>query len=285
MAIKYFILVGIGGSNLGAKAVYEALHKEGQPVMLFADTVSPVMLERIIAKLKTVKKEEVLLNYVSKSGKTLESPENFEALKEYSGTIVDTYKDLEFDKTIGGRFSVLTEVGLFPLRTCGFDTDELLRGKADASEGNAEWLFGQLQDGMVVHDMFLFGPELESLGKWYRQLMNESTGKDGKGFLATVSVGSTDLHSSFQRYIGGPRNIATTFVCAGEPDKFYKATIAAYKEHGLPFQEYLMPELNEYELGKFFETKMREIVHLAHLMGVDPYDQPNVEAYKRLISG
>ena len=132
--------------------------------------------------------------------------------------------------------------------------------------------------------LFLFNPELESLGKWYRQLLGESTGKDGKGFLPTVSIGTTDLHSMVHRYFGGLHNIATTFVCAGKPNKFYNATVAAYKEHDLPFQEYLMPEINEYELGKFFETKMREIVHLAHFMGVNPYDQPNVEAYKRLIS-
>ena len=285
--LKYFVLVGIGGSNLGAKAVYDALKmpEDGRPEMLFADTVSSVMLERIIAKLKTAKKEEVLLNYVSKSGKTLETKENFEILKEYAGTIVDTYKELEFDKTIGGRFSVMTEVGLFPLRTCGFNTEEMLRGKADATEGNARWLYDQLQAGMVVHDMFLFNPELESLGKWYRQLMGESTGKDGKGFVPTVSIGTTDLHSMFQRYVGGPHNIATTFVCAGEPNKFYKATKQAYRDHNLPFQEYIMPELNEYELGKFFETKMREIVHLAHFMGVNPYNQPNVEDYKKLIAG
>lgn len=288
--IKYFVLVGIGGSNLGAKAVYEALYKPGQtPEILFADTVSPVMIERIIAKLKTVNKEEVLLNYVSKSGTTLESEHNFEILKEYAGTIVDTYKELDFDKTIGGRFSVLTEVGLYPLRMCGFDTDELLRGKADAGDDkeSAQWLYEQLQAGMVVHDMFLFNPELESLGKWYRQLLGESTGKDGKGFLSTVSIGTTDLHSMFQRYVGGPHNIATTFVKAGhsEPmDAIYEAVKQAYRDHNLSFQEYLMPELNEYELGKFFETKMREIVHLAHLMGVNAYDQPNVEAYKKLIS-
>ena len=292
MNFKYFVLVGIGGSNLGAKAVYDALKKpKPQVEMLFADTVSPVMLERIIAKLKTVKKEEVLLNYVSKSGTTLETRENFEALKDYAGTIVDTYRDLEFDKTIGGRFSVLTEVGLFPLRSCGFSTDELLRGKADAGDGkeSAQWLFEQLQAGMVVHDMFLFNPELESLGKWYRQLSGESTGKDGKGFVPTVSIGTTDLHSMFQRYVGGPHNITTTFISARHKGDetmaaIYKAVTQAYLEHDLPFQEYFMPELNEYELGKFMETKMREIVHLAHLMGVNAFDQPKVEAYKKFIS-
>ena len=95
--------------------------------MLFADTVSPVMRARILTKIRNAKKEEILLNYVSKSGTTMETKENFEFFKEYAGEIVDTYKDLEFDKNISGRFSVLTEVGLFPLRTCGFNTDELLQ--------------------------------------------------------------------------------------------------------------------------------------------------------------
>lgn len=300
--LKYFVLVGIGGSNLGAKAVYEALRlplvAQGKPFekteMLFADTVSPVTIERIIVKLKTVSKDEILLNYVSKSGTTLESKENFELLKPYAGKIVNTYEELDFDKTIGGRYSVLTEVGLFPLRSCGFDTDAMLRGKADASDeqakASAQWLYEQLQAGKVVHDMFLFNPELESLGKWYRQLMGESTGKDGKGYLPTVSIGTTDLHSAFQRYVGGPHNVATTFVFGRREEdstmaRIYEAVKGAYLAHELPFQEYVMPKVHEYELGKFFETKMREIVYLAHLMGVNPFDQPNVESYKRLISG
>jgi glucose-6-phosphate isomerase len=284
--IKYFVLVGIGGSSLGARAVYDALKMPGDEKieMLFADTTSPT---RIIARLKGVPKEEVMLNVVSKSGTTRETRENFEILKEYAGTVVDTYKELDFDKTIGGRFSVLTEVGLYPLRTCGFDTEEMLRGKADAEDGkaSAEWLFEQLEAGMAVHDIFLFGPQLESLGKWYRQLMGESTGKDGKGYFPSVSIGTTDLHSVFQRYVGGPHNIATTFVYVGEPDKYCKATMQAYRNHDMPFQEHRLEALNEYELGKFFETKMREVVNLAHLMGVNPYDQPNVEDYKKLISG
>lgn len=290
--MKYFVLVGIGGSNLGARAVYEALRKADPEVeLLFADTVSPVTQERIIAKLKKAKKEDVVLNFVSKSGTTLESKLNFELLKPYAGTIVDTYKDLDFDKTIGGRYSVLTEVGLFPLRSCGFDTDAMLKGKAGAGDGkaSAQWLYEQLQAGMAVHDLFLFNPELESLGKWYRQLMGESTGKDGKGLLPTVSIGTTDLHSIYQRYAGGPHNIATTFVFARhEGDEamaaIYKAVTQAYREQGLPFQEYIMPKLDEYELGTFMETKMREIVYLAHLMGVNAFDQPNVESYKKLIA-
>lgn len=289
MALKYFVLVGIGGSNLGPKAVYDALKMpgDGKPEMLFADTVSPYMRDQLAARLAGVPREEVMLNYVSKSGTTLESKENFEFFKKYAGTIVDTYKDLDFDKTIGGRFSVLTEVGLFPLRTCGFDVDEMLRGKADAGDGkaSAEWLLEQLKAGNVVHDMFLFNPELESLGKWYRQLLGESTGKDGKGYVPTVSIGTTDLHSVYQRYAGGPHNIATTFVFARRNGDHTMATILegvkkAYSKGIMSFQEYLMPKLDEYELGKFFETKMREIVHLAHLMGVNPFDQPDVESYK-----
>src|SRR3989338_9014834 len=142
--IKYFVLVGIGGSSLGASAVYDALKMPGDEKieMFFADTTPPT---RIITQLKGVPKEEVMLNVVSKSGTTRETKENFEILKEYAGTVVDTYKELDFDKTIGGRFSVLTEVGLYPLRTCGFDTEGMLRGKADAGDGkaSAEWLYSQ----------------------------------------------------------------------------------------------------------------------------------------------
>ncbi len=295
MAIKYFVLVGIGGSYWGARAVYDALRKPGQtPELLFVDTVSPVLREQILAKIKDVPKEEILLNYVSKSGTTLEIKENFEFFREYAGTIVDTYKDLDFDKTIGGRFSVLTEVGLYPLRTCGFDTEAMLSGKADATDGNAQWLFEQLQAGMAVHDMFLFNPELESLGKWYRQLLGESTGKDDKGYVPTVSIGSSDLHAMYQRYLGGTKNIATTFVFARhrtggqarlEGDEtmhvLYESTKKTYHDYGVPYQEYQMTSVNEYELGKFMQYKIYEVIELARLMGVNAFDQPMVELYKK----
>ncbi len=291
MTLKYFILVGIGGSNLGAKAVYDALKmpNDGRPELLCADTVAPVTRQRIIETIKGTPKEQILLNYVSKSGMTLESKENFEVLREYAGTVVDTYKDFEFDKNIGGRYSVFTPVGTYPLQTLGFDADAFLKGKEAAStaeaEASAAWLFQQLEAGMAIHDLFIFNPELESLGKWYRQLMGESTGKEGKGFLPTVSVGSTDLHSMFQRYIGGPRNIATTFVRAHQPGDqtiaaLYEATKTVYKTEGVPFQEYMMPALNEFEIGKFMQFKMYEIIHLAKLMGVNAFDQPLVELYK-----
>jgi len=274
---KSVLLVGIGGSNLGAKAVYEALRKTDTPLLLCADTVDSVTREWIVAQID----ENTELIYVSKSGTTLESQLNFDYFKKYTDNITVI---TDPDSPVCGRFSVFTKFGIKPLSRLGFDTDAFLEGKADASESeakkSAQWLFEQLQAGMVAHDMFIFNPELESLGKWYRQLMGESTGKNGKGYLPTVSIGSTDLHSMFQRYIGGPHNIATTFVCVGEPDVFYKATTRTYREHGLPFQEYVIAKRDEFSLGKFMQFKMYEIIELAHLMGVNPFDQPMVELYK-----
>ena len=290
MNLKYLILVGIGGSNLGAKAVYEALRKPDQsPEMLFADTVSPRMREEILAKLKNAKKEEIVLNYVSKSGATMESKENFEFFKEYAGTIVDTYKELDFDKTIGGRFSVLTEVGLYPLRMCGFDTDAMLEGAKEANlpaqAGDAAKLIcDHMQKGFVIHNSFFFNPELEGLGKWHRQLMAESLGKEGKGILPIVSIGSADLHSVGQLYFGGPKNIFTEFIApVGSTtlmQAIYEGTKTAYRDHGMLFTEFVLDKLDERSLGRYLQLKMLTIVELAKLMGVDPYNQPDVEAYK-----
>ena len=279
---KSVLLVGIGGSNLGAKAVYEALRAIDTPLLLCADAVDSVTRERIVAQIDA----DTKLIYVSKSGTTIESKLNFDFFKKYTDNIT-VITDPNSPPEISGRFSVFTKFGLEPISRLGFDTKKFLKGKADANEAEAKksgaWLFEQLQVGMAIHDMFLFNPELESLGKWYRQLMGESTGKDGKGYIPTVSIGSTDLHSMFQRYIAGPHNVATTFVCIGEPDIFYKATTRIYRELDLPFQEYIIAKRDEYELGKFMQFKMYEIIELAMLMGVNPFDQPMVELKKTII--
>ena len=287
--MKYLILVGIGGSNLGAKAVYEALRladplAQGKPVILFADTISPVMRERIVVELQHAKKEDITLNYVSKSGTTLESKENFEFFKEYAGKIVNTYQDFEFDKTIGGRFSVFTPVGTYPLEMAGVDVKAFLQGRDEAVQTDAEAIFKYMQQGCVIYNSFFFNPELEDLGKWFRQLMAESLGKDGKGILPIVSVGSTDLHSVAQMYFGGPKNILTEFIYASqgsrEMDAIYGGTKTAYRNHDMPFLEYPLGEISARSLGRYMQTKMLTIIALAKLMGVNAFDQPDVEHYK-----
>jgi glucose-6-phosphate isomerase len=154
----------------------------------------------------------------------------------------------------------------------------------------------------------LFSTDLESLGKWYRQLMAESIGKKGIGLTPTVSIGSTDLHSMVQLYLGGPKDKLTNFVSAHfntelkvpyypeynelvphlqkkELNHIMHAilygTKAAYKKHKRPFTETRLDGKNAYAIGAYLQLKMTEIIMLAHLFKVNPFDEPEVESYKK----
>lgn len=359
--LKAVLLIGIGGSNLGTKAVYDAcggafdaLEKERTPKLLFADTCDPALITRIGDMLKSLitKPEQLVINLISKSGGTTESVVNAEILiqqlmKKFPEIIqrivVTTDRDsklwnaalalgisvLEIPKQVGGRYSALSAVGLFPLGLLGLDIKALRDGAADMRDMclekslkqnpaalSALFLHESYEQKLFIHDTFVFTPSLESLGKWYRQLLGESIGKEtdvnGKvvhvGITPTVSVGSTDLHSVGQLYLGGPRHSVTTFVWAERvakdpmvPKKLLfgslvdgiqglrvsqvfqairQGTMAAYAKQGLPCMSIALEDLSMYELGSFLQFKMMEVMYLGSLFNVNAFDQPNVEAYK-----
>lgn len=314
--LKYILHIGIGGPHHGPKAVYDALHQEGQPVMLFASTVSTHQRAEIERELAAVQRpEEILLICGCESGKTLESINNleyfYETLTKQLGSIdhrviIITNEGSELWEKAGthqwqrhaaphdprnkGRFSVFTPVGLVPLQYAGIDVQQFQKGSADARERFTEqkardW-FARYERGLDIQNFFFFNPELESLGGWCRQLIAESLGKDAKGILPIVSIGTNDLHSTLQLYMGGPRNIYTTFVSAkplpGIVEAILEGVKVSYQNQNLPFEHLEFPELNAYHLGFFMQTLMLEVVALAKLMGVDPYTQPAVEEYKAI---
>ncbi len=360
--LKYIIVVGIGGSNLGTKAIYDGIVgtldpflSERIPKIIFADTVSPSLLEdiRTIIDKNITAHDEVLINVISKSGATTETIANFETIYSFfknrfgdvkNRVVVTTDRDsrlwnkakgygfetLEIPAMIGGRYSVFSSVGLFPLVVAGFDVGSLLDGarmmrdeciKKDVIENpaltSAALIYLHNKAGVSIHNSFFFNPELESMGRWYRQLMGESIGKKfgfsgdevNAGITPIVSIGSTDLHSMAQLYLGGPKDKFTTFVYAHVDDiktsvpedmlfpelvdgikgrEFSKIMDAifggvkeSYKKNGLSFVEVRLPNMNEYTLGQFLQFKMLEMMYLAQLLGVNAFDQPNVEDYKR----
>lgn len=352
--VKYVIDIGIGGSNLGTKAVYDALvgfydvmEADRYPKMLFADTTNPEFLARLseFIENKIHNPSEVIINAISKSGGTTETTANMEvivaalqkkfgdkALKqvvittEHGSKLWKAAQDkkiavLEMSGFVGGRYSVLSPVGLFPLAVAGFDIKSFRKGAAAARavcmnldpEKNpammsAITLYLHSQNGKNINDNFFFNQELESVGKWYRQLMGESIGKDGKGITPTVSIGSTDLHSVGQLYLGGPKDKITTFVSAqkvrhdatipvkpllpGLVGSIYgmKATAimsailqgvkAAYRKQELPYMEVILDDISERSIGEYFQFKMIEMMYLGKLLEVNPFDQPHVELYK-----
>lgn len=357
-ALRYVFVIGIGGSNLGTKAIYDALYgnvdviaSQRYPKIIFLDTVEVNFLinaKKLLTSLLD-KPESFVINLISKSGGTIESLFNFHALMQdipldqISDRVVVTtdegsplwkaaeahlFHRLSIPEPVGGRYSVFSAVGQFPFYLLKIDVDTLLNGAQAALTScldidwqqnpaflSASFLFAHYAQGKVIHDTFLFHPQLESLGKWYRQLMAESLGKQKElegtmqhiGMLPTVSIGTTDLHSVAQLYLAGPRDKVTTFVTAGcaadialgsEPsilntysdlhrvsastllDSIYKSVSEEYRTEGLPFVEIRFDAITEYELGQFMQFKMVEVMYLAKLLNVPAFDQPNVEGYK-----
>lgn len=351
------VVVGIGGSSLGAKAIHQAIFGRLRvkksldvPALYFAETVDA---DRMFVILSVLEEElatgnNVLINVVTKSGTTTETVANFhvilELLKKYRPSdyaelvVATTDKDsplwdfaqrelftcLEIPKNVGGRYSVFSPVGLFPLVMTGVSIEELCAGarsmvtrclNADMQNNPAMMSaliqYYHYQRGVSINDLFLFSVDLEAMGKWYRQLMAESIGKEfdkqGKqvlmGITPTISLGSIDLHSVAQLYLGGPRDKCTTFVTVAKnthnivvPQQvpglaghafsdimhaLSEGTKRAYLKNNRPFCSVVLPEKNEFYLGQFLQFKMIEIMYLGFLCNVDSFDQPNVELYKR----
>lgn len=335
------IVVGIGGSNLGAQAVYEAIYgKEGNLhfPLYFADTVDSDRIHSLLQRAEHAlqNKRHILVAVISKSGTTTETIANFECflalLKKYHPNnyhesviaITDEGSGLwnvagqqKFDrlaipKNIGGRFSVFTAVGLAPLYFAQVDIDEFIKGaqtaNIEAAAISASTIAYHYEQGKNIHDIFVFDAGLEGIGKWYRQLMGESLGKNGKGITPTVSVGSTDLHSVGQLYLGGPADRSTTFLNVMHPHHevmvpemndyeklvphlqgktlasimhaIFEGTQRAYIENKSPFITISFPKKSAFYLGQKMQTRMNQIIMLGHLLDVNPFDQPQVELYK-----
>ncbi|MEI8103366.1 MAG: hypothetical protein WCG84_00470 [Candidatus Moraniibacteriota bacterium] len=359
--LKYIVVIGIGGSNLGAYAVYQALYGSEDafvvdrfPKLVFADTVSTTLLHRLAEILQQVQlPEEILIVLISKSGTTTETVSNADILFEpllvrFGATFIERIvvitdegsklhtlsqekhiDTLFVPAKVGGRFSVFSPIGLFPLGMAGVDIKALLSGAKAVRDAflaaedvleNKSLVSAVLQKlwqekGYTIHNSFFFNPELEMVGKWYRQLTGESLGKshDRQGSLVNagitpmVSIGSTDLHSMVQLYFGGPRDKFTSFVFAPNAESprvssngllsglvmgiegksaddilqaIYEAVKISYRQHELPYMEVSLPEISAFTLGQYLQFRMLEMMYLAQLFNVNAFDQPNVEDYK-----
>lgn len=352
LGIAGMVVVGIGGSNLGTMAVYQALFGAAHDFPLWwADTVDTDAIATLLKTIETMLKngQKVLLTIISKSGTTTETVANgalfLEVLKKYFPTDYQKYivvitdensalwklaaqkgfDHLAIPAQVGGRYSVLSAVGLFPLACAGVDIAQLQLGAKDmvmqslGAESDAcrsaVVIAQQYLKGCVIHDLFIFDAALESYGKWYRQLMGESIGKEknlqGKnvnvGITPTVSIGSTDLHSVGQLYLGGPFDKVTTFVDVRDPQNAIKVpqnvlsglvdniafkslkqimnaiiqgTQKAYAQHKRPFMSVTLEQKNAYYMGQLLQYNMIQMIYLGSLLEINPFDQPNVELYK-----
>jgi glucose-6-phosphate isomerase len=361
--VTLLVVVGIGGSNLGTMAIQEAvlghhhnLDPGKRPRVLYADTVDPHRMAFIASQVNgTLKaKKKVLLNVISKSGGTTETIANFEILykimqdrlgkkaKDYVVATTDEgshlwevahregFARLPNPKKVGGRYSVLSPVGLFPLAVMGIDIGKLMDGAAhmrtrclkDGHGENPAIVRAALLANAKAHrkhvaDHFCFATDLECVGKWYRQLMGESVGKEWnkqhtvrvhQGLTPTVSLGSTDLHSMAQLYFGGPDDKIFTILTVEQwrhaptvPNlPLYDALVPHIQRKPLPvimdaisggvkatltklerpYCEIILPDMTEHTIGALLQLHMMEMMFLATLLGVNAFDQPNVEEYK-----
>lgn len=356
-----FILIGIGGSNLGTLAIHHALqgilYNDTNPScrLYCADTVDTNQLRTLLALAEQALQQQrtIIVNIVSKSGTTTETIANatlfIALLQKYypdswqTYTVVTTDIDsalwqfahnnaiptLTIPNRVGGRYSVLSPVGLFPLAVLGIDIHALCAGARDAiihtlskdkaakiPAVSAAIIYENYNNGFTIHDTFVFATRLESMGKWYRQLCAESLGKeyttDGLhayiGITPTVSVGSTDLHSVGQLYLGGPYDKFTTFISVIEHisldvypldnldslvpriastslshimNAIIKGTQTAYRINQRPFIDLELSDLSAYTCGQLMQYKMLEVMYLGTLLKVNPFDQPHVELYKQ----
>ncbi len=350
------IVIGIGGSYLGARAAIEMLNnhfynllpksQRKTPEIHFAGhNISSAYLKDL---LQVIEGKDVCLNVISKSGTTTEPALAFRVLKEYmenkygkeeaKNRIIATtdgergalkqmsneegYKTFVIPDDVGGRFSVLTPVGLLPIAVSGINIEEVLTGAKDAYEDtNSEDLAENqcyqyaavrnvlYRKGKTVEIMVNYEPSLYYFGEWWKQLYGESEGKDNKGiFPASVNF-STDLHSMGQYIQEGIRNIFETVLYVKETEekitikedsqdldglnylvgktvdyvneKAFEGTLLAHQDGDVPNLVINIPKKNAYYYGYLVYFFEKACGLSGYLLGVNPFDQPGVEEYKR----
>lgn len=334
------LVIGIGGSDLGTRAVYSALGSgKGAMALRFAGANTDP--DELHAVLETLDLKKTLVNIISKSGDTIEPMATFlvvrEALKKavgknYSRHVVATtdertgtlremadregFRTLPVPSNVGGRFSVLCDVSLFPLACAGIDIRGLLKG---ASAQRAEWTsaerFAALQylayakRDRRIHVLMPYSERLREFGFWYRQLWAESLGKDGKGPTPVAAIGATDQHSQIQLYNDGPDDKTVTFIEVEAFDHDLRIPKDAHAPKklralgGLSFERIIHAEREATAIALTANTRANGTIRLRNvsceglgalimffeiatavsgvLYGINAYDQPGVEAGKK----
>ena len=349
------VVAGIGGSYLGARAVIEAMSnsflwlqekKAGQPTIIFAGhNIGEDYLYELTSFLKD--KKFGVIN-ISKSGTTTETALAFRLLKkqcedqrgkEMARKVIvavtdakkgaarvtadkEGYKSFIIPDNVGGRFSVLTPVGLLPIAVAGIDIDQLVEGARKMEEvcayenmmENPAALYAATrnelyQSGKKIEILVNFQPKLHYFMEWWKQLYGESEGKDHKGIYPSSVDFSTDLHSMGQWIQEGERTIYETVVSIETPNHELRVpsdeenldglnflagkrvdevnkmaelgTQLAHVDGGVPNMRVSVPKLNEYYLGQLIYFFEKACGISGYLLGVNPFNQPGVEAYKK----
>lgn len=346
------VVIGIGGSYLGARAVIEAVQGaqynvtcQGGPRIFFVgNSVSGAALADVLAACRG---KELSVNIISKSGTTTEPAVAFRVFKRFMeekygkegarkriyattdkarGTLKELadkegYETFVVPDNIGGRYSVLTAVGLLPIAVAGVDIDQLMSGAAEAmdklavmDEANSCYRYAMARNllarkGKCVELLACYEPDFALMSEWYKQLFGESEGKDQKGIFPASVVFTTDLHSMGQYIQDGGRFLFETVVdvktpredlvvpaeeqdadglnfLAGQPLSFVnrkalQATALAHADGGVPVILLEMESLSARNVGYFIYFMEKACAISGYLLGVNPFNQPGVESYKK----
>ena len=311
---EVLVCIGIGGSYLGHRAIIEALRPKSETRIVYAgNSLSRRELERALAE---VGDDDFSINVISKSGTTLEPAIAFEAFKQklvekygseeaarriYATTdvkqgalhdeaVAGGYTRFVVPDKIGGRYSVLTSVGLLPMAVAGADIDKLLEGAAlaatEAVEPAVQYAYMRQALWAKGYDTEIFAsfePSTMYFNEWLKQLFGESEGKNKQGILPDSVIYSTDLHSLGQYIQDGRRNLFETIVDFPTDDlnaKVVTAVRIAHTEGGIPVLNIAVPSYDEKGFGELIYFFELACAVSAVLSGVNPFDQPGVEAYK-----
>ena len=326
---KTILIIGMGGSILGAKAIYDFLKHKTKKNFIFIDNLDENYLKSIK---KNNNLSKSLFIIISKSGNTTETISNtyfFKSFLKSKNTIILTenknsflrnlakekkFNFLEHKKFIGGRYSVLSEVGMLPAYLMGFKVENFKKNlgkfiynkKIILSSAN---LINKLKiKNAKILVFFNYVPELNNFLYWSQQLFAESLGKNKKGFIPVISNAPKDHHSLLQLYLDGPKDKVFYIVSSSKrgnlktksdffndnvqylrkkkynniKDSQKNAFLRVLKNKKIPFREINIQKFNEDTIGKLFLQFIMETIFLGKLINVNPFDQPAVEEVKVL---
>lgn len=350
------IVIGIGGSYLGARACIEALNhnfynnldskKRKTPEIYYVG--NNISSDYILDLLELVEDKDFSINVISKSGTTLEPALVFRIFKEYmeerygkeeareriyittdenKGALRELvnkegYASFIIPDDIGGRYSIFTAVGMLPIAVSGLDIDKIMEGALSGMEEysnpnlyeNSAYEYAVLRNilynkGKIIEILVNYQPSLHYLSEWWKQLFGESEGKDGKGIYPASVNFTTDLHSMGQWIQDGRRNIFETTLNIEKPKKdlavkkdednldklnflegktidyinkkAFEGTVMAHTNGNVPNLIIDIPSMDEYYFGKLIYFFQKSCSISGYLLGVNPFDQPGVEEYKK----
>lgn len=353
---EVFVVIGIGGSYLGARACIEALshsfyniiprkNRHTPEIYFVGNNISSVYLNELFDVLEG---KDVSINVISKSGTTTEPAIAFRLLKEFMENkygkaeaaqrifattdkskgalrqlaVKEGYETFVIPDDVGGRYSIFTAVGLLPIAVSGIDIDMLMKGALSGMQEYSNSNIGEnvcyqysvirnilYRKGKDIEILVNYEPRLQYLSEWWKQLFAESEGKDGKGIYPNSANFTTDLHSIGQLIQDGKRNIFETTINIEEQEKdivikevednldglnflngmtvntvnkkAFEGTLMAHVKGNVPNLIINVPKLNEYYFGKLIYFFEKACAISGYLQGVNPFDQPGVEEYKK----